>query len=64
MADAEISDTLEKLLALRSRVVRVSIESGDPEGAAALNASLDELNTRLEALSDTMIPPEAFRRGR
>ncbi len=63
-ADAEISDTFEKLLALRSRVVRVSIESGDPEGAAAVNASLDELNTRLEALSDTMIPPEALGRGR
>ena len=58
-ADAEISDTLERLLALRSRVVRISIESGDPEGAAALNSSLDELNARLEALSDTMAPPEA-----
>jgi hypothetical protein len=56
-ADAEISDTLERLLALRSRVVRVSIESGDPERAASMNASLDELNTRLEALSDTMTPP-------
>jgi hypothetical protein len=63
-ADAEISDTLERLLVLRSRVVRVSIESGDPEGAAALNASLDELNTRLEALSDTMTPPETPARGR
>jgi hypothetical protein len=58
-ADAEISDTFQKLLALRSRVVRVSIDSGEPEGAAALNASLDDLNTRLEALSDTMTPPEA-----
>jgi hypothetical protein len=57
-ADAEISDTFDKLLALRSRVVRVSIDSGNPEGAAALNASLDELNARLEALSDTMSPPE------
>ena len=56
-ADAEISDTLDKLLALRSRVVRVSIDSGNPEGAAALNASLDELNARLEALSETMTPP-------
>src|SRR5215212_4111880 len=44
-ADAEISDTFQKLLALRSRVVRVSIDSGEPEGAAALNASLDDLNT-------------------
>lgn len=57
-ADAEISDTFDKLLALRSRVVRVSIDSGNPAGAAALNASLDELNARLEALSDTMSPPE------
>jgi len=57
-ADAEISGTFEKLLALRSRVVRVSIDSGNAEGAAALNASLDDLNARLEALSDTMTPPE------
>jgi hypothetical protein len=57
-ADAEISDTFDKLLALRSRVVRVSIDSGNPEGAASLNASLDELNARLEALSETMTPPE------
>ena len=62
-ADAEISDTLERLLALRSRVVRISIESGDQEGVAALNSSLDELNARLEALSDTMAPPEAPARG-
>ena len=58
-ADAEISDTFDKLLALRSRVVRVSIDSGNPEGAASLNASLDELNARLEALSETMTPPES-----
>jgi hypothetical protein len=58
-ADAEISDTFESLLALRSRVVRVSIDSGNPERAAALNASLDDLNARLEALSDTMTPPDA-----
>ena len=57
-ADAEISGTFEKLLALRSRVVRVSIDSGNAEGADALNASLDDLNARLEALSDTMTPPE------
>jgi hypothetical protein len=63
-ADAEISCTFENLLALRSRVVRVSIESGNPEGAAALNASLDDLNARLEALSDTMSPPEAPTRER
>lgn len=56
-ADAEISDTFESLLALRSRVVRVSIDSGNPERAATLNASLDDLNARLEALSETMSPP-------
>jgi hypothetical protein len=56
-ADAEISDTFDKFLTLRAKVVRVSIESGDPARAGALNASLDELNARLEALSDTMSPP-------
>ena len=56
-ADAEISDTFDKFLALRAKVVRVSIESGDPARAEALSASLDELNARLEALSDTMSPP-------
>jgi hypothetical protein len=60
-ADAEISETFEKMLALRSRVVRVSIDSGNPEGAAALNSSLDDLNARLEALTETMSPPEAPR---
>src|SRR5918995_1466419 len=56
-ADAEISGTLESLLALRSRVVRVSIDSENPERAATLNTSLDDLNARLEALSETMSPP-------
>lgn len=55
-ADAEISETFERLLDLRARVVRVSLESGDPEKAAAFDASLDELNARLEALSDTVSP--------
>jgi hypothetical protein len=63
-ADAEISGTFESLLALRSRVVRVSIESGNPERASALNASLDDLNARLEALSETMAPPDAPTRNR
>jgi hypothetical protein len=63
-ADAEISDTFDKLLTLRARVARVSIEGGGSEGAAALNASLDDLNARLEALSDTMSPPEPTTRGR
>jgi hypothetical protein len=61
-ADAEISDTFDKFLALRAKVVRVSIESGDPARAGALNASLDELNARLEALSDTMSPPNGSSR--
>ena len=55
-ADAEISETFDKLLELRARVVRVALESGDPEKAAAFDASLDELNARLEALSDTVSP--------
>ncbi len=62
-ADAEISKTFDGFLALRSRVVRVSIDSGDPERAADLNTSLDELNARLEALSETMTPPEARTQG-
>src|SRR5918998_2826174 len=60
-ADAEISDTFDKLLTLRARVARVSIEGSGSDQAAALNASLDELNARLEALSDTMTPPEPTR---
>ena len=60
-ADAEISETFDKLLTLRARVARVSIEGGGSDQAAALNASLDELNARLEALSDTMSPPEPSR---
>lgn len=58
-ADAEISETFEKMLILRSQVVRVSIDSENPDQAASLNASLDELNTRLEALSEIMSPPGA-----
>jgi hypothetical protein len=58
-ADAEISDTFEKLLTLRAQVARVSIEGGASDQATALNASLEELNARLEALSETMSPPEA-----
>ena len=55
-ADAEIYSTFEKLLTLRARVVRVSIESGGAaqEAAAKLNADLDEMNLRLEALRSTM----------
>ena len=56
-ADAEISETFDKLLTLRARVARVAVEGEGSTQAAALNASLDELNARLEALSDTMSPP-------
>ena len=56
-ADAEISDTFEQLLNFRAKVARVSIEGGSSDQATALNASLEELNTRLEALSETMSPP-------
>ncbi len=58
-ADVEISDTLEKLSALRARVVRVSAESGGAaqEAAARLNADLDELNLHLDALRSRMSPP-------
>jgi hypothetical protein len=65
-ADAEISGTSERLLALRARVVRISIDSGPAARVAAenLNSSLDELNFRLEALGTTMSPPEDQRPGR
>jgi chromosome segregation ATPase len=60
-ADAEISDAFEKLLTLRARVVRISLEGGGTaqDAAAKLNADLDELNLRLEALRSTMSPPES-----
>jgi chromosome segregation ATPase len=59
-ADAEISDAFEKLLTLRARVVRISVESGGAaqDAAAKLNADLEELNLRLEALRSTLSPPE------
>jgi hypothetical protein len=44
--------------------VRVSIEGEASAQATAFNASLDELNARLEALGDTMSPPEAPARER
>jgi hypothetical protein len=55
-ADAEISDTFEELLDLRAKVVRISIDSENPARANDLNASLDGLNARLEALSEVMSP--------
>jgi len=60
-ADQEISETFDKLLTLRARVVRVSIEGGASDQAAAFTNSLDELNVRLEALNDTMSPPTSER---
>jgi len=55
-ADTEISDTFEEFLSLRAKVVRVSIDSANPTRADDLNASLDELNARLESLSEIMSP--------
>ena len=55
-ADAEISDTYQELLDLRAKVVRMSIDSENPARANHLNASLDGLNARLEALSELMTP--------
>ncbi len=51
-ADADISATSSQFLDLRARVVRISIDADNAQRAAALNASLDELNARLEALGD------------
>lgn len=55
-ADTEISGVIEKFVALRTRVVRISLDSGPAAQAMAgeLNSSLDELNYRLEALGETM----------
>ena len=57
-ADAEISDTYQELLDLRAKVVRISIDTGNPARANDLNASLDGLNARLEALSELMAAQE------
>lgn len=59
-ADAEISQTVEKLSTLRARVVRVSVESGSAaqDAAARLNADLDEMNLRLDTLRSAMSSPE------
>ncbi len=59
-ADTEISSIMDKFLALRARVVRISLDSGPAARAMAeeLNSSLDELNHRLEALGETMSPPQ------
>ena len=57
-ADAEISGTSQELLDLRAKVVRISIDSANPTRANDLNASLDGLNARLEALSEIIAPQE------
>ena len=57
-ADAEISGTYQELLDLRAKVVRISIDTENPARANDLNASLDGLNARLEALSELMAPQE------
>lgn len=59
-AEEEISRTVEKLSPLRSRVVRVSVESGGAaqEAAAILNADLDEMKLRLDALRSSTPSPE------
>lgn len=57
-ADAEISGISEQLLTLRAQAVRASMDSaGASQQAAALNASLDELNFRLEAVNETFSEP-------
>jgi len=61
-ADAEISGTFEELLDLRAKVVRISIDSENPARAKELNASLDGLNARLEALSEVMSSQGEFPR--
>lgn len=57
-ADVEISQTVQKLSTLRARVVRISVESGGAaqDAAARLNADLDEMHLRLDALRSTMSP--------
>lgn len=57
-ADAEISATSGELLDLRAKVVRVSIDANNAQRANDLNASLDELNARLESLGDIASPRE------
>jgi hypothetical protein len=58
IADAEISGTSEELLDLRAKVVRISLDANNPARAKDLDASLDSLNARLEALNEIMAPEE------
>lgn len=59
-ADEEISRIGEQLSPLRSRVVRISVESGGAaqEAAARLNVDLDEMNLRLDDLCSGASPPD------
>jgi hypothetical protein len=57
-ADTEIAGTYQELQDLRAKVVRISIDSENPARANDLNASLDGLNARLEALGELMSPQE------
>ncbi|MDQ3604010.1 MAG: hypothetical protein M3385_09165, partial [Actinomycetota bacterium] len=57
-ADTEISGTYQELQNLRAKVVRISIDSENPARANDLNASLDGLNARLEALGELMTRQE------
>ncbi len=61
-ADAEISATFQEMLDLRARVVRISIDTDNARRARDLNASLDSLNARLEALDDISATPEDYPR--
>lgn len=58
-ADEELAGMVDRLLALRAKVVRVSLESGGParEEATAMMRDLDGLNRRLDALKETLEPP-------
>jgi uncharacterized protein involved in exopolysaccharide biosynthesis len=57
-ADADISATSSQFQDLRAKVVRISIDAYNAQRVAALNASLDDLNARLEALDDLASPTE------
>ncbi|MDN5697565.1 MAG: hypothetical protein L0G70_06255, partial [Rubrobacter sp.] len=58
-ADEELAGMVDRLLTLRAKVVRVSLDSGGParEEADAMMRDLDGLNRRLDALKETLEPP-------
>ncbi len=55
----EIFDASEKLSSFRTRVVRISTESGNAiqKAATELNADLDALNLRLNAALSSVTSP-------